>query len=100
MRINVAKIRKIFLVILTIIVCFLVLFAIYTNKSRFYTSETVKYSRVTIDEKTNIKTIVNQYSNLDNKERFISELKKINDLTDLSDERVYGKIIYIPLISN
>ena len=100
MRINVAKIRKIFLVILTIIVCFLVLFAIYTNKSRFYTSETVKYSRVTVDEKTNIKTIVNQYTNQDNKERFISELKKINDLTDLSDERVYGKIIYIPLISN
>ena len=100
MRINVAKIRKIFLVILTIIVCFLVLFAIYTNKSRFYTSETVKYSRVTVDEKTNIKTIVNQYSNQDNKERFISELIKINDLTDLSDERVYGKIIYIPLISN
>lgn len=100
MRINVVKVKRILLIILTIIVCFLVLFAIYTNKSRFYTAETVKYSRVTIDEKTDIKKIINQYSDNNTKDRFISELKKVNDLPDLSDEKVYGKTIYVPLISN
>ena len=97
---NIAKIRRILIIVLTIFVCFLVIFAIYINKSRFYNSETIKYSRVTIDERTDIGKIIDQYSDEENKERFISELKKVNGIPDLSDEKVYGKTIYVPLISN
>lgn len=100
MKLNVAKIRKVFTIILTIIVFLLVVFAVYTNKSRFYSTETVRYSLITIDEKTDIQEIIRQYSNQDNKERFISEIKKVNGLPDLSEEEIYGRTIYIPLISN
>ena len=34
------------------------------------------------------------------KEEIISEIKKVNNLTDLSNESVYGKTIYIPIIAN
>ena len=100
MSINIAKIRRILLVILTIIVCFLVIFAIYANKSRFYSYDTVKYSRITVDEKTDLKDIINRYSDNNTKDKFISELKKVNGLIELTNDKIYGRTIYIPLISN
>jgi hypothetical protein len=97
---NVVKIKKFFTIILAIIVSFLVIIAVYTNKSRFYNSETLKYSTVTIDDTTDINDIIDNYSSHNNRDKLISEIKKVNDLSCLSDEEVYGKTIYIPLINN
>ncbi len=100
MSIKIEKLRKIFIVILTITVTFLVIYAIYANKSRFYDKETIKYSRVTIDEKTNISDIISEYSGKEDKDKFISAIKKVNNITDLDNETIYGKTIYIPLMEN
>lgn len=100
MKINAVKIKKFFTIILSILVGLLVVFAIYSNRSMFYNDEIIKYSLVTIDEKTDIQDIINKYSNNNNKNSIISEIKKINNLPDLSKKEIYGKTIYIPLTSN
>jgi hypothetical protein len=100
MIINIEKIKKISIVILTIIIGCVVIYALYINKSRFYSSETVKYSQVKIDETTDIDDVISKYSDQDNKEIFIIEVKKINKLSSLDNNSVYGKMIYIPIMGN
>ena len=100
MKINVEKIKKLFTIILSIFVGLLVFFALYSNRSIFYKDETMKYSLITIDEKTDIQDVINKYSDSNNKDKIISEIKKINNLPDLSKKEIYGKTIYIPLTSN
>ncbi len=78
----------------------LVIYALYTNKSRFYNLETVKYSQITIDETNDINDVISTYSDKNNKDKFISEVKKVNNLSSLSNESVYGKTLYIPVIKN
>jgi len=97
MDVKILKIKKIFIIILAVIVSLLVIYALYSNKNRFYNPEVVKYSQVTIDEKTNLDKIISEYSKGENKEKFISEIKKVNNLNNLDDESIYGKTLYIPL---
>jgi len=101
MIINFAKIKKIFFMVLIIIVSALVIFAIYSNRSRFLSSgNTVRYSRITIDENTDINDIISEYTGQNTTDRLISQIKKINNLSSLSNESVYGKTLYIPVASN
>jgi len=97
MDVKILKMKKIFIIILTIIVGLLVIYALYSNKNRFYNPEVVKYSQITIDETTNLDEIISEYSKGENKEKFISEIKKVNNLNNLDDESIYGKTLYIPL---
>ena len=102
MNIKLAQAKKVFILILGVIVAILVVFALYSNKSRFYdcSSSTIKYSQVTIDENTNIDEVILRYADYSNKEKFISEVKKVNKLSSLDNESVYGKTIYIPVVQN
>ena len=100
MKINVLKVKKIFLFVLVIIVSLLVVFAVYANKSKFYRSNIIKYSQITIDEKIKISDIIDEYSDQDNKDIFITELKKINNLKSINNESVYGKTLIVPVIKN
>jgi len=94
------KIIKVFTIMLAVIVTVLVIYALYSNKSRFYNPETVKYSRITIDEKNDINTIISSIDDSRKKDKFISEVKKVNNLNSLSNESVYGKTLLIPVIKN
>ena len=100
MCIKIEKIEKFFIIILTLFVSILVIYALYSNRSRFYGTEIVRYSQITIDEKTDIDKIISSYSGDNSKEKIISEIKKVNNLTDLNNESIYGKTIYIPVIAN
>jgi hypothetical protein len=100
MGVKIEKIKKVSIVILTVIIAMLVIYALYANKSGFYNPETVKYSQVTIDETSDINDIISEYSDKNNKDKFISEVKKVNNLSSLSNESVYGKTLYIPVIKN
>ena len=100
MGIKIEKIKKVFIVMLTVLIAMLVIYALYTNKSRFYNPETVKYSQITIDETNDINDVISTYSDKNNKDKFISEFKKVNNLSSLSNESVYGKTLYIPVIKN
>ncbi|MBM3706727.1 MAG: hypothetical protein FJW69_00070 [Actinobacteria bacterium] len=97
MDVKILKIKKFFIIILLLIVSLLVICALYSNKNRFYNPEVIKYSQVTIDETTNLDEIISEYSKGENKEKFISEIKKVNNLSNLNDEFIYGKTLYIPL---
>ena len=100
MSIKVEKIKKIFITLLVVLVSFLVIYAIYSNRSRFYSAEIVRYNQVTIDEKTDMEKIISACAGDSSKEKIINEIKKVNNLTDLSNESIYGKTIYIPVIAN
>jgi hypothetical protein len=100
MKIIVLKLKKIFLFALVIFVSLLVVFAVYSNKSKFYRSNIIKYSQITIDEKIKISDIIDEYSDQDNKDVFITELKKINNLKSINNESVYGKTLIVPVIKN
>src|SRR4030042_705015 len=100
MDIKIEKLKKVFIVILAVLVAFLVIYALYANKSRFYNPEIVMYSQITIDENNDINDVISEYSDTKNKDKFISEVKKVNKLSNLSNESVYGKTLYIPVIKN
>jgi hypothetical protein len=101
MKIKVEKIKKTGVILLALIVSLLVIYAIYSNRSRFNDSEEiVRYSQVTIDEKTDMAKIISACAGNSSKEKIISEIKKVNNLADLNNESVYGKTIYIPVIEN
>jgi hypothetical protein len=100
MRIKVEKIKKTGVILLALIVSILVIYAVYSNRSTFYGAEIVRYNQVTVDEKTDMEKIISAYAGDSSKEKIISEIKKVNNLTDLSDESVYGKTIYIPIVAN
>lgn len=98
---NIVRVKKIFIVVLAVIVSLLVLYALYTNKSKFYDPDKiVRYSQITIDETTDINKIIDEFSNYNNKERLISEIKKVNNLTVLNNQTVYGKTLFIPVMEN
>jgi len=100
MNIKVGKIKKIFTLILAILVSFLVIYALYSNKSRFYNPETIRYSKITMNENTNINDLIESFSDNRTKDKFISEVKKVNNLNTLDNETVYGKTLLIPVIRN
>jgi hypothetical protein len=94
------KIKKVFTTILIVIVSVLVVFALYMNKDRFCSIDPVKYAQVTIDENTNLDNIIASYDENTDTDVVVDEIKKINNLTSLSNETVYGKTIYIPIFEN
>lgn len=97
---KIEKMKKISITILSIVVSILVIYAIFANRERFYNPETVRYDRITIGIQNDIEKVLSEYSTRKNKDRLISEIKKINNLETLSDETVYGKTIYIPVTKN
>jgi len=97
---NSSKILKVFTIILAVVVSALVIYALFLNKSRFYSPETVRYSRVTIDEKNDINELLLSINDSRTKYKFVSEIKKVNNLNNLDNESVYGKTLLIPVINN
>ncbi len=99
MRIFKINIKKIFLYILIIIVSLLVVTAIYSNKYKFNSIDTVKYIRINIERATNIEELVDKYSSNRTKEKFVTEIKKINNM-DSFDYISGNKTIIVPIIEN
>ncbi|MBM3699927.1 MAG: hypothetical protein FJW68_03280, partial [Actinobacteria bacterium] len=93
MNANSGKIIRVFTIILAVIVSVLVIYVLYINKSKFYNPETVRYSRITINEKNDINEIISSINDSRTKDRFVSEIKKVNNLNNLDNESVYGKTL-------
>ncbi len=99
MKIAKMDIKNIFLYILLAIVSFLVLIAIYFNWNKFDCGVTIKYDRINIDRETNINEIADKYTNYKNKAKFISEIKRINEIN--STEFIPGNsTLIIPIIKS
>jgi hypothetical protein len=91
------KIRKILLYLLLIIVFSLVVAAIYSNSYKFKDLNTIKYIRINLEKSTNIDDLANKYSDRRTKEKFVTEVKRINNMGSL-DYISGNKTIIIPLI--
>ena len=98
MVINIEKLKKIFTVFLIIIVALLVMIALYTNRTRFYSPKVIRYDRITISVNNDINKVLEEYSLSSNKDKLVSEIKKANKLSSLNNESVFGKTIYVPVI--
>ena len=84
---------------LTVIVVFcLVATAVFTNLDKFLSKETIKYTQINIENGIVIDDLISKYSNLENRETFIAEVKKINKLDNL--ERINKKSLIIPVIKS
>jgi hypothetical protein len=95
---NKIKIIKIAYTITVIIVFSLVATAVFTNLDKFLSKETVKYMQINIESGTMIDDLISRYSNQENKEIFIAEVKKINKLND--GEYINKKSLIIPIIKS
>jgi len=93
------KIKKIFLYVLLIVVFFLVITAICSNRYKFASISTIKYIRINLENSTNINDLANKYSDNRTKEKFVSEIKRINNIGSL-DYISGNKTIIIPLIED
>jgi len=93
------KIKKIFLYFLLIVVFFLVITAICSNRYKFASISTIKYIRINLENSTNINDLANKYSDNRTKEKFVSEIKRINNMGSL-DYISGNKTIIIPLIED
>jgi hypothetical protein len=100
MNLKVEKIKRIGIMLLVLMVSLLVIYALYSNRSRFYSAEIIRYNQVTIDEKTDMEKIISACAGDNSKAKIINEIKKVNNLSDLNNESIYGKTIYIPVIDN
>ncbi|MDD5658703.1 MAG: hypothetical protein PHR39_01650 [Actinomycetota bacterium] len=77
--------KNILHLILMIIVFILVIIAIYANIDKFLSKETIKYIQINIENGINFNDIITQYTTYENKEDFISEVKRINKLDNIED---------------
>ena len=89
------NIKKTFMVILIAIVSVLVIMAFYSNRHKFSSLETVKYVKINISSPISAYELADKYSDRKSKDRFVSELKKINDLG--SNENINKNTVLIPV---
>lgn len=79
-KIAAMRIKKIVFYMLLIIVAILVLFAFYSSRDKFYSPEITKYIRISLENAVSLDELVEEYSDYDNRERFVSEVKKLNNI--------------------
>jgi hypothetical protein len=76
----VMNIKKMLMIILITLVSVLVILAFYSNRHKFSGFETVKYVKISISTPVSAIELADRYSGPEHKDRFVSELKKINNL--------------------
>jgi len=93
------NIKRIFLYILIIIVSFIVMTALYFNRYKFDGINIVKYVRVNLEDETSLDELAKKYSTEESRIKFVSEIKRINNLN--SSEYIPGNsTLIIPIIES
>jgi len=92
------KIKNIFLNVLIIIVSILVVIAIYSNLDKFSSPSIERYTQINVRNKSDINEVMEKYSDPENKEMFLAEIKKINNVKSL--DCIDKKTIIIPIIKS
>ncbi|MFO7929603.1 MAG: hypothetical protein R6U35_08045 [Candidatus Humimicrobiaceae bacterium] len=87
--------KKIILAVLIIFVSLFVIIALGFNASKISSSRVVKYSQVRVDKPLHLNDIINNYSEPENREKFVSEFKKINSID--SCQYISNKTLIIPI---
>ncbi len=94
----VMNIRKMLMIILIAAVSVLVIMAFYSNRHKFSSLETVKYVKISISSPVSAIELADRYSGPESKDRFVSELKKINNLASAGD--IIKNTVLIPVFAS
>lgn len=92
------NIKKVFMIILIIAVSVLVLMAFYSSRHKFGGVDTIRYMKISLSEATNVQELADKYSDSETKEIFVSELKKVNEIS--SSDYIDKKIVFIPVLKS
>ena len=92
------NIKKVFLIMLIIAVSILVLIAFYSNRHKFSGVDTIKYMKINLRSVTSINELAEKYSDSRTKEKFVSELKKVNQIS--SSDYIEKDTVFIPVLES
>ena len=92
------SIRKLLMIVLVIIVSILVIMAFYSNRGKFSGLDTIKYMKVNISNATSISELAEKYADSDTKEKFVTELKRVNEIS--SQEYINKRTVFIPVYNS
>lgn len=92
------NIKRVFIIILIIAVSILVLMAFYSSRHKFGGVDTIRYMKISLSEVTNVQELADKYSDSKTKEIFVSELKKVNDIS--SSDYINKKTVFIPVLKS
>jgi hypothetical protein len=93
------KIEKIILFILIIIVSILVISAVYINRYKFEGTGIARYSKIMLEKGITLDDLADEYTNQYNKTKFVSEIKRMNNL-DSIDYIPGNSTLIIPIIES
>ncbi len=97
-RVIAMKIKKVFMIILIIAVSILVLMAFYSSRHKFGGVDTIRYMKISLSGATNVQELAEKYSDSETKEIFVSELKKVNEIS--SSDYIDKKTVFIPVLKS
>ncbi len=80
MKVKRIDLKRIVLSSMIVVVSILVLIAFYSSKDKFAGFDTVRYMQIQLRNETNVIQIAEKYTEPENMDRFIDEVKRINDL--------------------
>ncbi|HAJ95456.1 MAG TPA: hypothetical protein DCP02_04390, partial [Actinobacteria bacterium] len=58
--------------------------------------DTIRYMKISLNEVTNVQELADKYSDSVTKDVFVSELKKVNDIS--SSDYINKKTVFIPVL--
>ena len=92
------NIKKVFFIILIVAVSILVFFAFYSSRDKFGGIDTMKYMQISLNSVTSVYELAEKYSDSKTKDKFVLELKKINEIS--SSDYINGDTVYIPIFKS
>ena len=97
---NIIKVnmKKMLMIILIAVVSILVIMAFYSNRHKFSGINTVRYIKINLSSPVSAVELAEKYSDARAKDRFVSELKKVNGLT--STRNIDKDIVLIPVFES
>jgi hypothetical protein len=72
--------------------------AFYSNRNKFSGLETVRYIKINLSSPVSAVELAEKYSDVKAKDRFVSELKRVNGLS--STENIDKDIVLIPVFES
>ena len=91
------NLKKILLYILIIIVFFLIVTAFYCNRHKFNDLDTIRYTKIVLNNGTSLNELADKYSSIKTKTKFLSEIRRVNNI-DTLDYIPGNATIIIPVI--
>ena len=92
------NIKKVFFIILVIAVSILVFFAFYSSRDKFSGIDTMKYMKIHLNNITSVSELAEKYSDSKTKDRVVSEIKKVNEIS--SYDYIDRTTVFIPIFKS